>query len=165
MIVMGIDPGLAATGLAVVTGASQKVSGYSYGVIRTSPGQPVSLRLLKIFNEIREAVEAKKPDLIVVEGIYTLSRHPRSSILLGKASGAILAAGALSGVTVEEVAVREAKKVLTGNGSASKAQLERAVRERLGRSQAISPAHASDALALALVGLFRGNSPLARILP
>ncbi|MBI5845907.1 MAG: crossover junction endodeoxyribonuclease RuvC [Deltaproteobacteria bacterium] len=165
MIVMGIDPGLASTGLAVVTGDSLRVAAYSFGVVRTAASTATSLRLLHIFEEIRAAVEAKKPDLIVVEGVYTLSRHPKSSILLGKATGAIMAAGAFCGVSVEEVAVREAKKVLTGNGSATKEQLELAVRSRLGRTEAIRPSHASDALALALVGLYRGLSPFSRKSP
>jgi crossover junction endodeoxyribonuclease RuvC len=53
------------------------------------------------------------------------------------------------------VAVREAKQVLTGNGNASKQQLESSVRNRLGHDGPIRPFHASDALGLALIGLLR----------
>lgn len=165
MIVMGIDPGLAATGIAVASGENLRVSSYSFGVIRTEAAAPTASRLLRIFTEIREAVETRKPDLMVIEGVYTLPRHPKSSLLLGKAIGAIMAAGAFCGVEVREVAVREAKKVLTGSGAATKEQLEQAVRKKLGRTEPIKPSHASDAMALALVGLFRGTSPLAGIMP
>jgi crossover junction endodeoxyribonuclease RuvC len=58
---------------------------------------------------------------------------------------------------VAEVAVREAKQVLTGNGRASKEQLEAAVRHILGRTDPIRPYHASDAVALALIGLYRSK--------
>jgi crossover junction endodeoxyribonuclease RuvC len=58
-------------------------------------------------------------------------------------------------VQITEVAVREAKKVLTGNGNASKMQLEKAVRHRLKMAEPIRPYHASDALGLALIGLYR----------
>ncbi|MCP4689680.1 MAG: crossover junction endodeoxyribonuclease RuvC, partial [Desulfobacterales bacterium] len=60
-----------------------------------------------------------------------------------------------SGASVVEVPVREAKQVLTGNGNADKNQLERAVRDRLNAPAPIRPNHASDALGLALIGLYR----------
>ncbi len=163
MRVLGVDPGLAATGVALVTGAAGRVESFSFGCVRTGANGPASRRLLHIVGEIREVVTAKKPDLMVVEDIFTLKVFPRSAVLLGKASGVILAAGALCGVPVEEVAVREVKKILTGNGNASKSQLERAVRARLGRGEAIRPSHAADALALALIGLYRGPPLPTRI--
>jgi crossover junction endodeoxyribonuclease RuvC len=60
-------------------------------------------------------------------------------------------------VPIKEIPVREAKQVLTGNGNASKSQLEKAVRHALKLEHAIRPFHASDALGLALIGLFRQN--------
>ena len=54
-----------------------------------------------------------------------------------------------------QVAVREAKQVLTGSGTASKQQLEETVRHRLKHKTSIRPFHASDALALAIIGLYR----------
>jgi len=59
------------------------------------------------------------------------------------------------GIPVREIPVREAKQVLTGNGNASKKQLERSVRSSLDRKEPITPDHASDALGLALIGLYR----------
>jgi crossover junction endodeoxyribonuclease RuvC len=56
---------------------------------------------------------------------------------------------------VIEVPVREAKQVLTGSGTASKQQLEEAVRHRLAHKTSIRPFHASDALGLAIIGLYR----------
>jgi crossover junction endodeoxyribonuclease RuvC len=53
--------------------------------------------------------------------------------------------------------VREAKQVLTGNGAASKAQLEGAVRRHLKHPKPIRPYHAADALGLAIIGLYRCN--------
>jgi crossover junction endodeoxyribonuclease RuvC len=51
--------------------------------------------------------------------------------------------------------VREAKQVLTGNGNATKVQLEKAVRHQLSHDKPIRPLHASDAIGLALIGLYR----------
>jgi crossover junction endodeoxyribonuclease RuvC len=74
--------------------------------------------------------------------------------------GIVLLAGNRTGVASIEVSVREAKKVLTGNGNASKLQLETAVRHLLKLTSPIPSYHASDAVALALVGLFRYGSDM-----
>ncbi len=92
---------------------------------------------------------------MVVEDVFSLEKYPKSGITLGKVTGAILLAGCEVKIPVIEIPVREAKKVLTGSGRASKVQLERAVRHFLNTDKPIKPHHASDALALALIGLFR----------
>ena len=75
--------------------------------------------------------------------------------MLGKVSGVLLLAAHKSGIKVEEIAVREAKKIISGNGSADKHQMERSVRNILGHDKPIRPFHASDALGLALTGYYR----------
>jgi crossover junction endodeoxyribonuclease RuvC len=100
-------------------------------------------------------LEKEKPDLMVVEEVFSLQRYPASGISLAKVTGVVLLAGSNSKIPVCEIPVREAKQVLTGNGNASKKQLERTVRGILDRREPISPDHASDALGLALIGLYR----------
>ena len=153
--IIGIDPGLAETGIAVVSGAGDKVSGYAFGSIRTSPDMPLPERLNRIFSGLVPVLESEKPDLMVVEDIFSVDRYPKSGITLGKVTGVILLAGYQMKCAVAEVAVREAKQILTGNGNAGKAQLEKAVRHLLKSETPIKPFHASDAMALALIGLFR----------
>jgi crossover junction endodeoxyribonuclease RuvC len=154
--VMGIDPGLHETGVGIVTGGPRGVTGYAFGVIGTRPCDAQEIRLAAIYSETFSFLEEERPDLVVVEAAFSLSQYPKSGILLGKAMGALLAACGQRRVPVLEIPVREAKKVLTGNGRATKAQLELAVRSALGRDAPISPKHSSDALALALIGLSRG---------
>jgi crossover junction endodeoxyribonuclease RuvC len=152
---IGIDPGLAATGIGVVAGDGLKVTDFAYGVIRTHQKATTSARLGKIYSRIHELLIAEKPDLIVVEDVFSLDKYPRSGITLGKVSGVILLAAHHVNIDVVEIPVREAKQILTGNGNAGKGQLEKAVRQALGSPSAIRPDHASDALGLALIGLFR----------
>ena len=78
-----------------------------------------------------------------------------AGIILGKVTGVILLAAAKTGATVLEIPVREAKKILTGNGNANKSQLESAVRHLLQHPEQIKPDHASDAIALAIIGQIR----------
>jgi crossover junction endodeoxyribonuclease RuvC len=152
---MGIDPGLADTGFGIVLGSSSQIRDYRYGTISTSKTDTVATRLLHIFSELSSLLEAESPDLIVIEDIFSLKQYPKAGIALGKVCGVILLVCAQRGISTMEIAVKDVKRVLTGNGNAKKDQTERAVRHFLKRETSIRPSHASDAMALALVGLMR----------
>lgn len=156
--VIGIDPGLAATGLAVVTGSGRTIDAFAYGVIKTAAKTPTQARLETIHSGIASLLKKESPDLVVIEDVFSLDKFPKSGIALGKVCGVILLAAQQYGIPTKEIAVREAKQILTGNGNASKEQLEKAVRQTLKTGKAIRPYHASDALGLALIGLFRYDS-------
>jgi len=153
--VIGIDPGLADTGFGIVQGSGSRIGDYTFGTIRTSKTETLPSRLHHIFSELCSVPNSEKPNLMVVEDIFSLKQYPKSSIALGKVCGIILLAGSQRGVPAIELPAKEVKRVLTGNGNASKAQMERAVRHFLKRDTPITPSHASDAIALAMVGLFR----------
>ena len=68
---------------------------------------------------------------MVVEDVFSLAKYPKSGITLGQVTGVVMLAGWQMGVSSVEIPVREAKQVLTGNGNASKMQLEESVRHRL----------------------------------
>jgi len=153
--IIGIDPGLAATGIGIVSGRGGRLSGYSYGCILTSREETLPCRLEKIFSGLERVLAEEAPHLMVMEDIFSLGKYPRSGISLGQVSGVILLAAAQAGIPAVTVAVREAKQVLTGNGNAGKEQMEKAVRGQIGQNEPIHPFHAADALAMALIGLFR----------
>lgn len=153
--VIGIDPGLSATGVGIVKGAGIKVDGFSFGSIQTSKNLPLPNRLDQIFSNLVRILKDEKPDLMVVEDVFSIEKFPNAGITLGKVTGVILLAGCRLEIPVVEIPVRESKQVLTGNGNATKAQLEMAVRSLLNLAAPIRPHHASDAMGLALVGLFR----------
>lgn len=155
LTVVGVDPGLAATGVGLVRGNGLKITDFSYGSICTSGDCSLPGRLDHIFVKLMSVLNDEKPDLMVVEDVFSLDRYPKSGIVLGKVSGVILLAGCRAEIPVTEIPVREAKKVLTGNGNADKVQLEKSVRHRLNADKPIAPFHASDALALAIIGFFR----------
>jgi len=158
--IIGIDPGIAATGIGIVEGAGLKVESYSFGSIQTSKNNALSHRLNQIFSKLLQVLNDVKPDLMIIEDIFSLQKYPKSGLDLGKVSGVILLAGSQVNVPALEVPVREAKQILTGNGNASKTQLEKTVRNLLNRAVPIKPTHAADAMAMALIGLFRSKSYL-----
>ena len=153
--IIGIDPGLAATGIGIVRGLGSRIDSYSFGSIDTSKNTSLPSRLDKIFSKLLQLLKSEKPDLMVIEDVYSLNRYPKSGLLLGQVTGVIHLAGFHAAVPSVEVPVREAKQILTGNGNADKKQLEKAVRHRLNHKLPIKPVHASDAMGLALIGLYR----------
>jgi crossover junction endodeoxyribonuclease RuvC len=155
--IIGIDPGLSATGVGIVRGAGLNVDGFSFGSIQTSKNLPLPSRLNQIFSNLVGVLKDEKPDLMVVEDVFSIEKFPNAGITLGKVTGVVLLAGCRLEIPVVEISVRESKQILTGNGNATKAQLEKAVRSLLNLTAPIRPYHASDAIALALVGLFRHN--------
>lgn len=153
--IIGIDPGLAGTGIGVIQGHSHSITGYSFGSIVTDPKTSTPARLHLIYSKTMDLLNDQKPDLVVIEDIYSLEKYPGSGIMLGKVSGVLLLASFMAGVKTEEIPVREVKKIISGNGSADKFQMERSVRHLLKHPEAIRPLHASDALGLALTGYYR----------
>lgn len=158
MKIVGIDPGLSSTGIGIVEGMGLEVENFSYGSIDTSKNTPLPGRLDVIYSKLLSLLKTENPDLLIIEDVFSLKRYPKSGITLGQVSGIILLAGFRADIPAVQVPVREAKKVLTGNGNANKAQLEEAVRHQLSITTPIRPYHASDALGLALIGLYRYSS-------
>lgn len=161
--IIGIDPGLSATGIGIVSGLGSKIDSYSFGCIHTTQSTPLPGRLDKIFSKLYQLLKTENPDLMVIEDVYSLHRYPKSGIILGQVTGVIQLAGFHAAVPAFEVMVREAKQILTGNGNASKAQFEKAVRHCLNHKTRIKPLHASDATGLALIGLYRYHDGLGAV--
>jgi crossover junction endodeoxyribonuclease RuvC len=153
--IIGIDPGLAATGIGIIRGQGLQVERYAFGSITTEASQSTAHRLRAIFSKLQQVIQKESPDIMIVEDIFSLGRYPKSGITLGKVAGIVLLCASQAAIPVVEVPVREIKQVLTGNGNASKEQLEAAVRHALNHQTPIRPFHASDALAIALIGLYR----------
>ncbi len=109
--VVGIDPGLAGTGIGVVEGDERSVIRYSFGCVSTESAESLPFRLDTIYTRIQAFLSDQAPDLVVIEDIYSLERFPGSGIQLGKVSGVILVSAFRAGSKVEEIAVREAKKL------------------------------------------------------
>lgn len=158
--VMGIDPGLVATGFAVVEVGAGDVTVVDAGVIATSPGQALEARLNAIYGAVTRLIEVRHPGLVVVEDLYTEYRFPRTAILMGHARGVIYLAARQAGVSLLAISPAEVKRAITGNGAASKPQVQRGVQTVLGLAEVPRPSHIADALGLAVTGLARATGRL-----
>jgi len=153
--VVGIDPGLVATGYGCLERTPSGVAVMDVGVISTPPGELIEIRLSAIHQAVGALLEKHAPSLLAVEDLYTEYRFPRTAILMGHARGVICLAAAQRGITVLAVAPAEVKRMITANGAASKLQVQRGVQAMLGLGELPRPSHVADALSLALTGMSR----------
>ena len=150
MIILGIDPGLQVCGYAVVDANAGDEKLIEAGVIQTDESAGLAHRLDQIADDTRSLLENFGPDVVAVEELYSHYAHPKTAILMGHARGVILQRAAMAGAEVKNFAATRIKKSLTGNGRASKGQMQRAIQSTLGLSQLPEPADVADAIAVAL---------------
>jgi len=150
MRVLGIDPGLQVTGYGLLQAQGARVQVAEAGVVRTDEGQSLAERVRKIHDAVRDIVGDLAPDVIAVEELYSHYRHPVTAILMGHARGVMFLAAAEAGVPVVSYGATRIKKALTGQGRASKEQVQRMVQSTLRLRQLPQPADVADALAVAL---------------
>ncbi len=161
MIALGVDPGLAATGYAVLEAANGHLNVRQLGCARSRSRRPMEQRVRTIYDELAEVLARWHPDLTILEGLYSDYGFPRTAILMGHVRGVICLAAGQTGARVVELAPAEVKRALTGSGRAGKEQIRRAVTRMLNLADPPDSEHICDALALALVGLAREGVTLS----
>jgi crossover junction endodeoxyribonuclease RuvC len=156
--ILGIDPGLQRTGFGVIEAQGTRLVYVASGTISTTeaPRGDLPLRLKIIFEGVREVVERYRPDCASAEIVF-VNVNPQSTLLLGQARGAALAALVAGGLPVSEYTALQMKKAIVGHGLANKAQVQEMVR-RLLRLPGLPGKDAADALGLAISHAHAGAS-------
>ena len=149
MRVLGIDPGTAACGYAIVHQSDGRLRALDHGCWQTPARERPELRLKTIFVNVQELLERYAPDAVAIEESF-VGVDARTALSVGQARGAVLAASALAGVTCAEYAPARVKQSVCGYGRAEKVQVQRMVQAILGLSSPPGSTHASDALAVAI---------------
>ena len=148
MIIIGVDPGTAATGYGVIrkngSGSAHLVS----GVIRPTPKASHSKRLFEIHCKLEEVIREYRPDVMVVESLFHF-RNSQSLMKLCQVRGVVLLLGEGHGMEIFEYSPMEIKRGLTGYGRADKSQMVFMVRKIL-NLPSLKSADQADALAMAL---------------
>lgn len=151
--ILGIDPGLRATGFGVIDRFSHKLRYVASGVIRSQENAPLPQRIATLFAGISEVVAQHRPDEASVEIVF-VNVNPQSTLLLGQARGAALAALTHAGLPVSEYTALQVKQAVVGHGKAAKQQVGFMVTRLLELSGQPS-ADAADALACAITHAWR----------
>ena len=149
-VVCGIDPGLGVTGYAVLRTQPEQLVVIEAGACNLNPKLPLAERLAHIEHDVSSMLIEHQPDVVAVEQIYAHYKHPRTAILMAHARGVILLAAAKLDIEVRSYAATQVKRYLTGNGRATKSQMQRAVQTTLGLTTLPEPADVADALAIAV---------------
>lgn len=151
MFVLGIDPGLSATGYGLVEG-SHPPRAHRAGVIRTDADLETPKRLAELHRGLTEVIADTEPEVIALETVFT-NRNLQTAMSVARASGVALLAAAGAGLQVFEYVPTVVKSAVTGDGSANKDQVQQMVTRLLRLQDPPKPADAADALAIALCHL------------
>lgn len=157
MRVLGIDPGTSITGYACVElprGLAQPRL-LEAGVLRMAPRSAIHKRLRELHHGMEELIAQWKPDRVAVEKLYAHYKHPHTAIQMAHARGVILLAAARADLEVMDLPATMVKKSLTGNGHATKDQVQKAVAAQFRLKEPPSPPDVADAVAIALCALRR----------
>ncbi len=159
MLVLGIDPGTAATGYGVVDRRDHaRIRLVECGVIRTSSDEALAVRIREIYDAVVELIERHRPGAVSVEDVFH-GKNARSALKLGHARGAILLAAAHHDLMIAEYAPREIKKAVVGTGNATKEQVGFMVKQQLKLREPPEPSDAADGVAAALCHCMIGSFP------
>lgn len=149
MLVLGLDPGLALTGWALVEGEPGRLVLRDAGCLRTAATVPEPARLLSLSEQAGALMASSSPAVVAVERLY-FSRNVRTAMAVSQARGVLLCAVARQGAELAEYTPGEVKQAVTGSGSAGKAQVARMVRLILGREVPRAPDDLTDACAVGI---------------
>ncbi|MFL5878003.1 MAG: crossover junction endodeoxyribonuclease RuvC [Solirubrobacteraceae bacterium] len=158
MIVLGIDPGLAATGYGVVAQRGGRLVALDGGVIKTPAAAAPASRLAAIHARIEGLLAEHDPAALALEALY-FGQNVRTAFAVGQARGVALLAAGSRALPCVDYTPQQVKSAVCGSGRAGKSQVQEMVQRLLALSTPPRPDHAADALAVAICHL--NHAPLA----
>jgi crossover junction endodeoxyribonuclease RuvC len=147
--VLGIDPGTASCGYAIVQENGGRLRSLEYGSWSTASSERTQARLQTIFEGVADLIERHGPDAAALEESF-VGVDARTALSVGQARGVVLVACARGGIECREYSATRVKKAVCGYGLAEKAQVQRMVKSLLALPVPPTPNHAADALAVAI---------------
>jgi crossover junction endodeoxyribonuclease RuvC len=151
--VLGVDPGLTRTGWALVVADGRRYRLLDAGVVATKASAELAARLAEAYRRFNVILEEGKPAVLAIEDIFTVPRFPSAALKMAHLRGVLCLAAALAGIEVLSLTATTVKQRLTGNGHASKEQVQRMVFELCDVAGQRIPSDLSDAVALGIAGL------------
>lgn len=147
--ILGIDPGFARTGYAVIERCGITMRAVTYGCISTASSTPYVERLLELERRVIAIIHRYHPDRSAMEQLF-FCKNVKTAIAVGQARGVLLTAIGRNKIPVTEMTPQQIKSFVSGYGKASKLQVQRMVQILLHLSSIPKPDDAADALAIAL---------------
>lgn len=151
MIILGIDPGTAATGYGIVESNKGRLKFKECGCITTSKTATLPERLEEIYHDLTKLIKKHRPDKMAVESVYFYN-NVKTAIAVAQARGVVLLCAKQNKIPVQEFTPLQVKSTLTNYGKAKKKQVQQMVKTLLNLDSIPKPDDAADALALAICG-------------
>ncbi len=160
-IIIGIDPGTNVMGYGILRVMGKRPSMLAMGVIKLNKFETHYLRLRRIFDGVQSLINQYLPDEMAIEAPF-FGKNVQSMLKLGRAQGVAMAAALTHDVPITEYEPRKIKMAITGNGAASKEQVQEMLRRILNipREQLLPELDATDALAAALCHFYETSRPI-----
>ena len=153
---MGIDPGLALTGWAVIK-KLDKPKLISYGCVETKKDKKQEERLRQIYEEIKKLIKEYKPEVVCMEKLF-FNTNAKTALAVGEARGVIKVCAALKKIPLTEFTPLQIKSCLTGYGRADKNQIQQMIKSLLNLKEVPKSDDAADAVATALTYCYYNQS-------
>ena len=160
MRILGIDPGYGITGFGVIEAERGRSVLLQCGAITTPAGMDFSARLEIIYEDMRQLLEATKPDAVAIEELF-FGQNVTTGIGVAQARGVVLLAIRQAGLEVTSYKPMQVKQAVVGYGNATKHQVQDMTKRLLGLSAMPKPDDAADAIAIALCHARSSTSLLA----
>ncbi len=145
--ILGVDPGTHYVGIGIIDFNGNRYCRV-HSEILTVPRLEVAERLLWIHRAIRAQIEAHKPEVVALESFFYGKDH-RAMVRVGESRACVMLAASEYGLSVIEYGPTRVKQAVTGNGRASKEQVQHMVKMLLAMKEAAG-GDDSDALAIAI---------------
>lgn len=149
MRILGIDPGYATIGYAVIENEGEQNKFEACGVIKTKAGIEFSERLWLIYEEMALIFSNYLPDVAAVESLY-FQNNQKTAIAVAQARGVLVLSARSANVPVFEYTPMQVKLAMTGSGRAKKPEIMQKARQKLGLNFLPKPDDAADAIAVAV---------------
>lgn len=149
--IIGIDPGTARIGWGIIDYDGSHETALVYGCIETAAGTDPAARLQQLRTELLEILKEWKPTHAVIERLF-FAKNQTTAMAVSEARGVILISLADQAIPCIERTPMQVKQSITGNGKATKKDIQQMVQRHLHLEKLPKPDDAADGLALALCG-------------
>jgi crossover junction endodeoxyribonuclease RuvC len=156
VIVLGVDPGLAALGYGVIAVEGKRMTARTHGVFRTkrrpglAVGRDLTIRIGELARAFETLLDEQRPEAASIEEFRFYGKAVTSSLQVANVVGMLREALRARDVPVAEYSAQDIKRSVTGYPNAEKMQVQKMVKLQLGMADLPKPDHAADALAAAI---------------
>lgn len=147
-IILGIDPGFAITGFAVIKKENNQISVLEYGHISTSSKEYFAIRLKKLNQGLDKIIKKYNPDIIAIEDLF-FAKNVKTALKVGQAKGVITLTAIQNKIIPIEFTPLQVKQAVTGYGRADKQQVQKMIQIIFKLKEIPKPDDVADALGVA----------------